>query len=69
MSHPLTERARELFASDSCQCGALKLGRQEWFCRNCWFKLSDPIRKSLKYLNRDWRNRFSEAMRILENHG
>lgn len=61
----VTEQAREAYASDSCQCGAFKIGRRYWFCQNCNDKLPEQVRKDLKYLNKNWQVSFQEAINIL----
>ena len=63
----ITEIARDAFASDSCQCGAFKIGRQYWFCRTCNDKLPEQVRKDLKYLNKNWQLSYQQAMKILES--
>jgi hypothetical protein len=63
----ITEQARDAYASDSCvQCGNIKLARRDWFCHVCWPKLPENIQKSLKYLNKDWKEQFLEALKVLE---
>jgi hypothetical protein len=65
VTRSITEQARDAYASDSCQCGAFKIGRRYWFCWKCDRRLPEKIQKDLHYMNKNWQVSYVEALKIL----
>jgi hypothetical protein len=61
------EQAREAFTADRCPaCGMVKRGREDWFCKGCWWKLPRTARATISNQWRGWTEQWQKALAELK---